>query len=370
MRPSMPVGLHPEMADKYDKKLARDSALCHIDPREEPMNILFKKCWGIGFVISFLSCGVAAQPPIDGLVARMELWRSKALLCDAGPQVHKFPTKQTMEPRQPCDDGDMTLFNGLLCAAGNKLGCDGVADAQDPTSGEWFRSPRIRLIGNDRGGASFSPDMALGVQLYLISTRDTARAQKWFGWLHELVPCSVQLGTSCLLRGIPRFCSPEQGCTMRPGDAAVLAQTVSFLQKQAALPALPDGRLRGYISSFSDMAATLNELDANVNRAGYSQHLVAVSILALRLAGLTDSKLQSSAAKLATREPGNAFFAYLSEGGSPKVFAQVLDRCPRANTVLVPPLRQWQWEREDADRAWESSAYWDCIFMGHMLLSK
>lgn len=87
----------------------------------------------------------------------------------------------------------MTLFNGLLCYAGDQRGCAGVADTQDPNTGQWFRSPRIRFHGNDQGGASFSPDTALSVQLYLIKTKDSARAYKWLNWINDNVACSIRL---------------------------------------------------------------------------------------------------------------------------------------------------------------------------------
>lgn len=324
--------------------------------------------WAVALAAVLLPTDLWAQSSVEILRMRMQLWESKALFCDVGSQARKFPSKQTSELTQPCDDGDMTLFNGLLCAAGDQRGCNGVADAQDAKTGEWFRSPRIRLRGNDRGGASFSPDMALGVQLYLLTTKDTERALKWMLWLHDLVPCSIELGSSCLLQGIPRFCAPDPGCTMRPGDAGVLAQTVNYMQKRAGLPDLPHGRLKGYLGSFASLAEMINELDSQVNRPGYSQHLVAVAIMAMRRAEINDAKLQSAAARLAAREPNNAFFAFLKDGPTQRVLDQVLSRCPKADTVLIPPLHQWQWEREDADRAWESSAYWDCIFMGRLLL--
>ncbi len=145
----------------------------------------------------------------------------------------------------------MTLFNGLLCAAGDERGCQAVRDAQDPTTGEWHRSPRLRVLGrNDRGKESFSPDMALGVQLYLVKAKDVERGMKWLLWLHNNVACSIKLQEKCLLYALPRFCTnddPDKGCTMRPGDAATLAATVSYLQKTVGLPDLPDGRLRGYL---------------------------------------------------------------------------------------------------------------------------
>ncbi len=207
-------------------------------------------------------------------------WESKALLCEASPDSVKFPSKPTEDIAQPCEDGDMTLFNGLLCAAGNELGCIGVAESQDPATGQWFRSPRIRINGNDRGGSSFSPDMALGVEFYLIKKKDVVRAVKWLQWLDSNVPCSIELFEQCLLRGLPRFCTDDQaekGCTMRHGDAAALAATVDFLQKTAGLPALPDGRLRGHLGSFSGYGPALEQISSIVNKPGYSQHLVGVS---------------------------------------------------------------------------------------------
>ncbi|MGZ4924649.1 MAG: hypothetical protein ACXV5H_11965 [Halobacteriota archaeon] len=262
------------------------------------------------------------------------------------------------------------MFNGLLCAAGDDRGCVGVAEAQDPTTGEWFRSPRIRFNGNDRGGSSFSPDMALGVQLYLVKTKDVVRAAKWLTWLHEHVPCSIDIFGWCLLRGLPRFCTDdvkEKGCTMRPGDAAAFSATVSFLQENAGLPALPDGRLRGYLGTFAGYGPAIEDIGSRVNKPGFSQHLGGVSILLMRLMGQTDSRINTAAAQLAEKNPGNAFYSYLKEGKTENVRREILARCPSPTTVLKPPLRQWQWERENLDKAWEQSCYWDCIFMARMV---
>jgi hypothetical protein len=321
----------------------------------------------VGYLVALFGPPVAVNARADELADRLSFWESKALSCPMQPKGPTFPSKPTGDPAQPCDDGDMTLFNGLLCYAGDERGCQGVRLAQDAGTGEWFRSPRIRVHGNDRGGASFSPDMALGVQLYLIKTRDVDRAWKWLMWLHRLVPCSVEAFGNCVVQGLPRFCAPEQGCTIRHGDAAVLAETVTYLQRTAGMPALPDGRLRGYLGSFSGWGPDIEDIDSRINQPGYSQHLAAVVVWTLRAAGLTDPKLAKATATLAAREPNNAFFAYLNEGKTARVLARVLERCPSPDTILTPPLRQWQWEREDADRAWEQSCYWDCIFIGRLL---
>lgn len=297
-------------------------------------------------------------------------WESKAFICETKPSGVRFPSRPTGEIAQPCDDGDITLFNGLLCAAGVELGCVGVAEAQDPVSGEWFRSPRIREHGNDRGGSSLSPDMALGIQLYLIKTLDVDRAAKWLAWLDKHVPCSIEIFGYCLLEGLPRFCTDdvkEKGCTMRPGDAAQLSATVTFLQETTGLPRLPDGRLRGYLGTFAGYGPAITDMDSRLNDPGYSQHLVGVSVFLMQNMGQRDPRIRSAAERLVEKNPGNAFFTYLKEGKSETVKSEIVARCPSPATVLVPPLHQWQWERENADKAWEHSCYWDCIFAAKLI---
>lgn len=303
---------------------------------------------------------------------RSAYWEKSAFLCPAGDGT-SFPSRATGYPTQPCDDGDMTLFNGLLCAAGDKRGCDAVADAQEPKTGQWFRSPRIRLLGNDRGGSAFSPDMALGVQLYLIKIGDAVRAKKWLTWLHENVPCAFELFGKCILKGIPRYCTDdakEKGCVMRPGDAAALSETVSFLEKNHGLASLPDGRLRGYLGTMSGTGPQLEEISSYVNKPGFSQHLVGVSILLYRALGFNDKKLDDAATRLMNKNPGNAFYTFLAGKSYEQVVTEMLYRCPNPNIAMKYPLNQWQWERENEDRAWESSCFWDCIFAKGLITLK
>ncbi|MFT3811875.1 MAG: hypothetical protein QM740_00715 [Acidovorax sp.] len=328
----------------------------------------------VGLLIGFC---VLTTVSADELESRYEhLWRPTAFLCEAWKDGVKFPSRPTGEAKQPCDDGDMTLFNGLLCASGEALGCLGVKEALDRDSGQWHRSPRIRVNGNDRGGASFSPDMALGVQLYLVTTKDVDSGWKWLMWLHNHVPCWVVIGGTCIVQApIPRFCTdlPKEGekenfeCTLRPGDSAALSSTVSWLQKNAGLSELPNGSLRGNLGTFSGKMPSLLEAAALVNRPGFSQHLVAVGILLERLQGTKEIALDIAANTLATREPNNAFFKWLAEGPTQAVRDLILARCPASDRLPEPPLHQWQWEREDADNAWLHSCYWDCIFMYRLL---
>jgi hypothetical protein len=302
----------------------------------------------------------------DILLKRMEFWESMAPTCTAAGFT--FPSSETDESK-PCGDGDMTLFNGMLCAAGDERGCKAVADAQADT-GEWHRSPRLRVLGyNDRGDATFSPDMALGVQLYLITKRERDSGWKWLLWLHETVPCTMKslFSETCWVYGLPRFCAPHQGCTARPGDLATLSWTVDYLQKNAGMPDLPDGRLRGMLGTFGGVGSFNKELDAILNKPGFSQHLVAVSIWVVRLAGHDDEQMRSALDKLVKKNPNNAFFLYLRDGKSNAVIEKTLARCPSKERPSAHPLFEWQWERDEQSNAWKNSNYWDCIFMGKLL---
>jgi hypothetical protein len=331
------------------------------------MNQFVRIALAFAAVVIAGSCLVAEAS--DELAARNEKWEERALTCIAGP--YKYPAKQTGDKMQPCDDGDMTLFNGLLCAAGDRRGCAGVRDALDAASGLWHRSPRIRLIGkNDRGNADSSPDMALGIQLYLVTEKDTERALKWLNWIDSNYLC-IPFRALCWIK-IPKFC-PTDDCVVRPQDAAVLAATVDFLQKNANLPTLPNGPLRGTLGTFSGYAAIAQDIVASATDAGYSTHLIGVSVLLLRKLGSTDPLLQTAANTIAQRNPGNAFFSWLAGAPRDQVLAETLARCPADPSNLAQPLFQWQWERDNKpDKnsglyAWEQSSLWDCIFMSKLL---
>jgi hypothetical protein len=320
----------------------------------------------IAIVLVSWSLLAAATSLLDD---RMAFWHAQAFKCQVPMSLITFPSRPSTDTSQPCDDGDITLFNGLLCAAGAFEGCKAVADAQDPKTGQWYRSPRIRTYGNDRGGADFSPDMALGVELYLIKTGDSERAWKWLMWMNDRVPCIFEnpFGDGCWVQGIPRFCV-QKGCDIRHGDAASLALTVSYLQSNHGMGDLPNGRLRGHLGSFSGYGPAIEELDAQINKPGYSQHLVGVAILLMRNTGLRDGRIDAAANTLSRRNPHNAFFTLLDRGITDgQAMSQTLAACPAPDRLPIPPLHQWQWEREESDRAWRHSCYWDCIFMGNLL---
>lgn len=396
--------------------------------------------WAIAMFLQ-TSNGALAVGDEALLKSRMAFWQQEAPLCNGDP------SKQN-DAMQPCNDGDMTLFSGLLCAAGvrsldNRLiGCDSVARAID-ADGRWFRSPRRKLDPSideqeHLGGiASFSPDMALGAQLYLVTTTDTFLASRWIGWLDAHRPCWAGNEPACAvpalgltnIRGLPRFCtdasSPPQPddseadkslrklgidprCTMRPGDLAVLGQTRNFMKvyridnpldlnacKEPASGSMKDVAMRfsklerllnitkfdnardialgglPYILRLScSEAATWTRLGAEFNRRGFSEHLVAANILLLRRMGMNNALLDDAARRLADKEPENAFYLFLHEGKSEKVFRKIIEHCPATRDAAKSSIKsEWIWEREFEPEKWHTkSSLWDCLFVADLWL--
>lgn len=164
-------------------------------------------------------------------------------------QFSSFPSKavvipstkdpiDTLDPDDLCGDGDQTTYDGMLCAAGVKEGCDAVREAQD-SSGRWFRSPHRRWMWTarcpdktldsklyrDRCALGFSPDMNLGVLLYALQTGDRAGYQRWLAWLNMNAATTVlckkrgdQIDFSdCVKVEWPRVCPEDLGYDKEPG---------------------------------------------------------------------------------------------------------------------------------------------------------
>jgi len=346
-----------------------------------------------------------SQAPIDSAIT--DLWRNNALLCENG-NWSPFPTKMAnMEYfGTNCDDGDMSLFNSLLCAVGELQACTAIHESLD-SSGRLYRSPRYRVIANDGTCASvnerigepvswatryydrfcrseLSADMGIGFQLYVSARNDPGRLQQWIQWIENNRPHeNLILGYTL---GPPRFCRNDTcrpndlqgcrpalpqifgnitfGCTVRPGDAALLRQSQRHFN-------IPDTNFQDYLDAAGANLYTWTTIDSYLNASGFSLHILAVTSWVLRWQGETSPVLHAIAERAAARQPRNPFYLWLRDGSTEAVRDLVISRCPTSSD-RIPPVQDrnvWMWETADADAAKEQprTMLWDCIFMARLL---
>ncbi len=339
--------------------------------------------WAALISLGASATATAATDPREEVQRLAPMWRAHAPMCFGAPSA------------QDCHDGDMTLFNGILCAAGDGLGCESVKGAQD-ASGRWHRSVRYRQHPELRPHNSFSWDMALGVQLYAVKQKDKAALERWLAWVENSRPCLSKMSVSgrdyCLVRGLPRWCTDdtEKGCTAKPQGLALLYRTAKFLGAAIPPPAetKPPSGLPGEVvrlaieqareanATFSlerlfeatkDLQPWLILIDAAVNREGFPRHLTAAEIMLFRMTGDTTPDVEYAAEILARREPHNAFFAYLVAGPTDEVAEKVLALAPKSVAELPDRLADWTWQRAKSDEAWKRSKLWDFVLMAHLL---
>lgn len=323
------------------------------------------------------------------------LWEQHAFYCPEaaidGVSVAKFPSKQ--HDNGECDDGDMTLFNGLLCASGDERGCDGVRRAQSP-DGRFWRSPRRAAARSD----NFSADMSLGILLYVAKTGDYQALSRWLNWIEntrksrpwptcEYVKKEV-LGKDVFFEvcapDLPRVCEGID-CLLSPISVDLIRETAFAFGIDP-----PDGIKNYYkllniaglqnLTWLYPVAAPLSSLylgedtcgklawDIKTSGENYPRHLNGVRVLLMRMLNLGDAqRINDEAIKLSDYEKENPFFAYLKEGPSSPVRNQTLNLCPATLEDIQNSGRsQWAWERPDSEMAWENSMLWDCIFMANM----
>ncbi|RXG97197.1 hypothetical protein [Bradyrhizobium vignae] len=318
----------------------------------------------LSFVIH-VTCALAT-PLSDALM----FWEPpQALLCNATGTP--YPTKYSAGDPTHCDDGDMTLFNGLLCAAGDGRGCEGVRLSQG-ADGRWWRSPRRIGWTYPNHDVSFSPDQALGVMLYAVATRDVKAFDRWLQWIADNRPCLIKVGSNCIKEGWLRYCTDDAAdkrCTLRPGDCTYLKATANYLGSARA-------RLcEDVIDDLAGAAPFPKNLilsvpgqalaSATANTPGFPLHLASVGLFLARTMGLQDPDLDAAAKVLVAKQGENPFFQFLSVGKAQGVTDQLLALCP---TQARPSgnRSQWAWERDQAEQAWKDSMYWDCIFLGKL----
>jgi hypothetical protein len=245
--------------------------------------------------------------------------------------------------KQDCDDGDITLFAGLLCAAGIDLGCQTVRLAQDDT-GRFWRSPR--RVGQAQPN-SFSRDMALGVLLYLTQSRDQLAAEAWLDWIDAHARCQIQGSTGCVLKTYHLCDDADDGrCLMTPGLWAQMGRVWQTM----------DWPLHPQMEQWGRIGESTMVDDARSVGLGYQLHLKAVTAFLYRQLEVAGTLVDDVVQVLVERQPDNPFFRWLRWGNSPELAARLMSLCP-ANAPVAK--FQWAWERETSERAWEDSMLWD-----------
>jgi hypothetical protein len=297
------------------------------------------------------------------------LWQPNLPRC-SDKQNRPFPSKLNADGS--CDDRDMVLFNGLLCASGDNEACNAVSHSQDFSSGEWWRSPRIALDTSIPRSDSFSADQNLGVMLTVLTKQtDPAYRAQLAGWIHWIDlnrPCFFGREPLCA-RGLPRFCrdDTEGGCTLRPIDMGLMRAVLARLQIQ-----IPEGPfMRDLFAQFTESVTVANiKINASVNDLGFPIHLVGVEIMVMRAAGPTDSDtnrmLRDAAVKLNERQPKNPFFAYLANADPLEVAKLAYAKCPKKTDDIPKDKVQWIWERQDDSTATTQTMLWDCMFIANL----
>ena len=309
---------------------------------------------GRSWLLVLLAAAETASASLpETLSARRDFWKRRAFYCN-----NEFPAKRLEGRPLECDDGDMTLFNGLLCASGIAEGCRGVADARG-ADGRWFRSPLRRRRPWLNGVASFSRDMAMGVMLYLVESRDVDAARSWMGWIRSNSACLLRnpLGGACLFRG-GRICPEDHdSCRLSPH----LWYLLGLVWQELGLPR--DDRMRDELALASHRVFVD---EVRLTPPGYALHLQAVKGLLLEKLGKHLTQRRALLQVLMDKQPDNLFFRRLFFGPVPSLYGDLLDQCP-APGRFSGDLRQWAWERDTRSRAWRRSMLWDCLFLLGMM---
>ena len=306
----------------------------------------------LGWMTLLLLSGCNAGRSVSTLADSTEE-SQQAYWSEIAPMCGGYPSKAN------CDDGDMTLFAGLLCASGEKRGCEMVRNSQG-TDGRWWRSPR-RNPGNNGERHSFSRDMSMGVLLYLATTRDSDAALKWLNWIEDSRPCVVTnpLTRDCIQKGLGRYCTDDDNatCTITPGNWALMGRVWETL----GLAKSSEMKLsRG-------MDGDISELEVQHTPLGYQLHLEAVDIYIKQILGVAESSRQAVAKVLQDRQPDNPFFSYLNGSDAAAIANSIHNLCPMRGLRDGGSHNQWSWERDTASQAFKDSMGWDCIFLNNLL---
>jgi hypothetical protein len=370
------------------------------------------------------------QPPtVSELEGRMAYWESRTFYCPSadGPL---FPSKEAEGGAPACDDGDAVMFNALLCRSGDARGCNTVRLSQDE-DGRWWRSPEKRRLRPEEpsnpiqgGQTTFSGDHAAGLFIYFGVTHDSAAFQRWIRWIDSNERCLTWCGI--MPAGTPRYCKNDR-CALRRGDCPILlllgkmlnvgvpfcssdpielpiptvtnvAKTLENIYDETIgklpvqIPGLAqlrdafDKALKAYQNAIAPIEALRTQLEASIvqdlalaqlhetiaaliNARGYSRHNALAQIMMLEDWDLGRHWMNDAARSIANNEPLNPFFQFVAfrRENRDAMLTDILQDCPDASTEHRL-RREWAWERDSRERAWDNTVYWDCLFVARMYL--
>lgn len=262
------------------------------------------------------------------------------------------------------EDGDLTIFAGVLCSGGVEEGCRLVRAAQTD-DGRFWRSPWRIGEQDSKDHATFSGDQLKGAMHYFASgsgERDTKMLSAFLRFL-KTQPTNVPSDALILERGY-------SSCTQRsPNFTCLIGGDWTLLDLLAKKYGLADdlpSELPGMLARYGTAYDTL-VWESLMTNTGYRLHLVANTVWLLRKLGQQDARIDLAAKLIAARQPKNPFFLWLLLGSDALVQRELDAKCPNPSTAL--PRIDWAWQRAETDAAWTKSMVWDCVF-GYSLLAQ
>jgi hypothetical protein len=273
---------------------------------------------------------------------------------------YSFPAKYDPTANPPDDSGDMAIFGGLLCLAGEAEGCTLLQNSQS-ADGRFWRSPNhVDVVGSD-----FSGDQINGIFAFLETRKESAALSRY---LHYISGNAMQVPPFFPIDTAYSSCAPDPNMTCELAGSEWLVLN-ALARKLGVANAVPSDVVDP-IGKFGDQMDDLIWPAAFAPR-GYTLHLIAVKIAIDRLLGHRSDTLTNAAAIIAAREPENPFFLYLHLGPDASILPLLKRKC--YVDVGRTSYTQWQWERSEIAKdgagksPWETSMAWDCVFMYSLL---
>ncbi len=231
------------------------------------------------------------------------------------------------------DTGDSMLWAGLMSAVGDRGAMEGIKKCQSPDGRLWRCVDRV----NNNPQNSFSRDMSLGFILYFAKTKDHEMADKWISYIRKtgsLFPAEESTDTRHLM-----------------------TPAVWWLMSYAGMRVPLHWRLTRFLLK------PWQRIEMPWSPKGFPTHLQGVAQFILAIS--SGKRDKAAGAILSTKEPNNAFFAWLA-GEDDRAIS--INNTLRAMHAASPgDGSQWCWERTDSEEAWRDSMGWDFAFIDFLV---